>query len=344
MMKNRKLILPMVLAVVVSILAGCGNVQDVALKEDVGPKTIEVADESEPVVAETEVNATAESVEADTSDTNVGGDDFPGLYGYEYESPYEGQEGVMFTDWYYFFPNHKGVYVGEDSVYFSWDDEGVLTYDGGSTEKIEYDDAAGTVVTTETDNEFKTGTVYTRYEGNVILPGNNIGNVDSCDDGIYNAEFFGEDVTGNKDSFEVSFKLFIEDAFDIVDVHCLKVGDAIMYSDVVSEIEEIDEQDGGVVLNRDCPGKVETVLTAQDESNCYTASGFGGDISVSYVGSYTFAVSDNARLTVTEDGTDREMAKDEMFDFLKENYGNKYTTTIRTEAGKVVEIFINSNY
>ena len=325
------------------MLAGCNNISVTINDKDAGEYLEEKANQLEK--SETEVAEIPESeevleVEEDTQTEDVKAQDeelnIAGLYRYDYESPYEDQEGVMFTDWIYFMPNHYGMMDSQDYVYFTWNEDGTIEYvDSDITEQFEYDGESDSITLLSSDEPIPDIT-YIRHEGAVVTPGTFVGGEYSTDDGTFGADFYGEEIEGNAEDYSMRVRIYSEDAYDIVDIGNLKEGDVIIADNCIVEVKSLDKKNDSIVINDDSEGITRITLTSPEESCCFVAEGLFGKTS-SDLGAYVKKVSKDVKYTYIENGTN-EYTGEEAFEKLCKTYGTQYTTKVMIAGGEICEV------
>lgn len=342
-MKKKVLKIAVAAVLSASVLAGC----DVAINNKPVDEIAAEKDEKEAALEETDTSASSDEKAAEETDeaasTDVEEDDavaeedlIPGLYRFDYESPYEDQEGVIFTDWVYFMPNHYGMIDTQDYAYFEWNEDGTMKYlDSDTVDKFTYDAGKDSISVYRNGDETYADE-YVRLKGNVLTPGTYIGNNVSTDEGTYSAVYYGDEIKGTQDKYSMRVRLYSEDAFDIVDVHNLKVGDALFADNCIIEVKTLEEKDGKILINEEAEGITNFSLVPQDESNCYTAEGWFGTAS-SELGVYELEVSKDVIYTYNEGGQ-KVYKGEEAYEKLKESYGSQYTTKVVISGGKITEI------
>ena len=358
-MKNKALKSIFAAAVVAMMLAGCGKVnvsvngdslEDfVAQQEETASDADETSDEEsdDASASESEGDANDEGTSSDAQneadDASVADDEagVVGLYRYDYESPYEDQEGVIFTNWIYLMPNHYGMMDIQDYSYFTWEDDGTIEYLNDATDaKFEYNEETNSItVTTDEGNDAYTEE-YVRHEGNVITPGTFVGDDFSTDDGIFPASFYGDEITGHKDNYSLRVRLYSEDVFDIIDVHNLAVGDVIVVDNCIVEVKTLEEKEGKIFINEDTEGITNITLKTEGDSNGFTAEGLFGR-AVTDLGVVMVKASDDLVYTYMEDGEHVYRGKDAFYQ-LKDAYGTQYTTEIMIEDGIITQIITDA--
>lgn len=325
------------------MLTGCNSLKVTINEQEIDEYLANKADKTEESDAQDEQIPESEEI-AESEETTQSEDatlpeeelSIAGLYRYDYESPYEDQEGVMFTDWIYFMPNHYGMMDAQDYIYFTWNEDGVIEYlDSDITEQFKYDEESDSITLVSSDAPIP-DTVYTRHEGVVIVPGTFIGGEYSTDDGTFSASFYGDEIEGDARDYSLRVRLYSEDAYDIVDIGNLKVGDAIVVDNSIVEVKTLEKKDDSIVINDDSEGITRITLTSPEESCCFVAEGLFGT-TVSDLGAYSKKASEDIKYTYIENGTNEYTGK-EAYDKLCKSYGTQYTTKVMIAGGEILEV------
>ncbi len=162
-------------------------------------------------------------------------------------------------------------------------------------------------------------------------------------DGIYPVAFDRGDVlSGASGVFMNAVHVFSEDVYDIVDVNTLAVGDTLVVSGESYAVTGVENLDGDVLVNGGLDEGGFT-LVPEDESNCYRVRGYDDLTTYTERGVTTLMVDPSATFT---DGWNIEAdpvmtGYDGIVEAMQASENDSFTpynTTVRIEAGKVVEI------
>ena len=174
---------------------------------------------------------------------------------------------------------------------------------------------------------------------NIITPNNPEIDIDALANGEYPAAF---DHDGLSDG-ALTFTVYWEDTFDIVEISLLAPGDTLYVGDTVVEVETVKEDDGDLLINGGLDEGGVT-LRAYDEDNCWRAVEYDDQHTYMNWGETTLPLADDVTFT---DGWDNEKDPEtatgleavaeaitgaEMDAFIPQN------TTVRVEDGQIVEI------
>jgi ketosteroid isomerase-like protein len=175
--------------------------------------------------------------------------------------------------------------------------------------------------------------------GKIITPNNPEIDIEALADGIYPVAF---EFDGLADG-DLTFTVYWEDSFDIVEINELAAGDTLYVNDTVVEVETVEEDDGDLLINGGLDNGGVT-LRAYDEDNVWKAV-LEDDMHTYFNwGETTLPLADDVTFTdgwdiekepVTVTGAEavaEAIAGTEMDAFIPQN------TTVRVEDGKIVEI------
>jgi ketosteroid isomerase-like protein len=173
----------------------------------------------------------------------------------------------------------------------------------------------------------------------IITPNNPEIDIEALADGIYPVAF---EFDGLADG-DLTFTVYWEDSFDIVEINELAAGDTLYVNDTVVEVETVEEDDGDLLINGGLDNGGVT-LRAYDEDNVWKAVLEDDTHTYFNWGETTLPLADDVTFTdgwdiekepVTVTGAEavaEAIAGTEMDAFIPQN------TTVRVEDGKIVEI------
>ena len=175
--------------------------------------------------------------------------------------------------------------------------------------------------------------------GNIITPNNPGIDIEALADGEYPAAFEPADLADG----ELTFTVYWEDTFDVVEISQLAPGDTLYVGDTVVDVETVEEDDGDLLINGGLDNGGVT-LRPYDEDNCWKAV-LENDLHTYFNwGETTLPVSDGVTFT---DGWDIEKdpvtvtgaeAVAEAISTTEMDAFSPLNTTVRVEGGKIVEI------
>lgn len=161
-------------------------------------------------------------------------------------------------------------------------------------------------------------------------------------DGIYPVAFNPGDVlSGASGIYMNAVHVYTEDWYDIVDIDALKAGDSIVVDGETLLVESV-EDDGAVIINGGFEAGGAT-LVGEEDGNGYRFCGYDDIATYTERGVTTLVVDPSATYT---DSSDIEkapvtVAYDGIVEAIQTSENDSfvpYNTTVRVEAGKVVEI------
>ena len=173
----------------------------------------------------------------------------------------------------------------------------------------------------------------------IITPNNPEIDIEALADGIYPVAF---EFDGLADG-DLTFTVYWEDSFDIVEINELAAGDTLYVNDTVVEVETVEEDDGDLLINGGLDNGGVT-LRAYDEDNVWKAVLEDDEHTYFNWGETTLPLADDVTFSdgwdiekepVTVTGAEavaEAIAGTEMDAFIPQN------TTVRVEDGKIVEI------
>ncbi len=170
--------------------------------------------------------------------------------------------------------------------------------------------------------------------------------IDKLKDGVYHVNIKANDIFSEEDSrCSVFADIYLKETYDIVDMNTLAVGDGIECDGIVTEIESIENENGGIYIN----GGVDVGgldFVALDKENCYVYKGFDDIATYRKYGMASLMLSKDCVIT---DKSNLEkpdgitVKADEFKDYVDNNntYICVYNTVITVEAGEITEITIH---
>jgi len=166
--------------------------------------------------------------------------------------------------------------------------------------------------------------------------------VNNLEDGEYPVSFNRGDVMkGASGIYMNAVHIFTEDWYDIVDIENLKAGDSIVVNGETVKIDSIEIDDGVAINGGSLKGGID--LGTQEDTNGYRYYGDDDISAYTEQGVTTLVVDSSATYTDASD-IDAEPVKadyDGMVEAMQSSeneFFTQYNTTVRIEAGKVVEI------
>lgn len=175
--------------------------------------------------------------------------------------------------------------------------------------------------------------------GNIITPNNPGIDIEALADGEYPAAFEPAALADGV----LTFTVYWEDTFDVVEISQLAPGDTLYVGDTVVDVETVEEDDGDLLINGGLDEGGVT-LRAYDEDNVWRAVEYDDHHTYFNWGETTLPVSDDVTFTdgwdiekepVTVSGAEavtEAVSGTEMDSFIPLN------TTVCVEGGKIVEI------
>ena len=173
----------------------------------------------------------------------------------------------------------------------------------------------------------------------IITPNNPEIDIEALADGEYPAAFEPAALADG----ELTFTVYWEDTFDVVEISQLAPGDTLYVGDTVVDVETVEEDDGDLLINGGLDNGGVT-LRPYDEDNCWKAV-LENDLHTYFNwGETTLPLSEDVTFTdgwdiekdpVTVTGAEavaEAITGAEMDAFIPEN------TTVRVEDGRIVEI------
>ena len=177
----------------------------------------------------------------------------------------------------------------------------------------------------------------------IITPNNPEIDIEALADGEYPAAFEPADLADG----ELTFTVYWEDTFDVVEISQLAPGDTLYVGDTVVDVETVEQDDGDLLINGGLDNGGVT-LRPYDEDNCWRAVLEDDYHTYFNWGETTLPVSDDVTFTdgwdiekdpVTVTGAEavaeaitEAITGAEMDAFIPEN------PTVRVEDGRIVEI------
>lgn len=174
----------------------------------------------------------------------------------------------------------------------------------------------------------------------IVTPNNPEIDIEALADGIYPTAFEPDDLADDA----LTFTVYWEDTFDIVEISQLAEGDYIYVGDVLVEIKTLEREDGGDLLINGGLDEGGVTLRAYDEDNVWRAVLEDDQHTYFNWGETTLPLAEDVAFTdgwdigkdpVTVTGADsvaEAINATEMDAFIPEN------TTVRVEDGRIVEI------
>ena len=177
-------------------------------------------------------------------------------------------------------------------------------------------------------------------EGHIVTPNNPEIDINELADGEYPAAF---EPTALADG-ALTFTVYSEDTFDIVEIEQLTAGDTLYVGDTVVEVESVERDDDGDLLINGGLDEGGVDLRAYEEDNCWRAVGYDDYHTYFNWGETTLPIAEDVTFTdswdiekepVTVNGIEavtEAVNNTEMDSFICLN------TTVRVEDGKIAEI------
>ena len=228
------------------------------------------------------------------------------------------------------------VYEDGEAV-FSLNGEGLLVWDDKKEQAGE--GRAFALVPEEETTEDETAEDETQATGRTVEPMIPEYDFDALADGTYPVYF---EPAALKDG-TLSFTVYSQDVFDIVDISTLEVGDSLVVNGIPFVVETLERDDGDLLINGGLDNGGLT-LRAFDEDNCwkvvmeddYSTYTERGDAALPLADSVTFTDGwDIEKDPVTVSGAE---AVADAITGTDMNYFSPLNTTARVEDGQIVEI------
>ena len=167
--------------------------------------------------------------------------------------------------------------------------------------------------------------------------------VNALADGIYPVSFDRGDVlSGTSGIYMNAVHIFTEDWYDLVDINTLAVGDTLVVEGEPLEVKSVENREGTVVVNGGLDeGGVE--LIGEEDTNGYRVWGFDDLATYTEQGVTTLVIDPSATYTDASDidGEPVTASYDGIVEAMQSSDNDSFgpsSTTVRIEAGKVVEI------
>ena len=174
----------------------------------------------------------------------------------------------------------------------------------------------------------------------IITPNNPEIDIEALADGEYPAAFEPAALADG----ELTFTVYWEDTFDVVEISQLAPGDTLYVGDTVVDVETVEQDEYGDLLINGGLDNGGVTLRAYDEDNCWRAV-LEDDLHTYFKwGETTLPLSEDVTFT---DGWDIEKdpvtvsgaeAVADAITGTDMNYFSSLNTTVRVEDGKIVEI------
>lgn len=174
----------------------------------------------------------------------------------------------------------------------------------------------------------------------IITPNNPEIDIEALADGEYPAAFEPAALADG----ELTFTVYWEDTFDVVEISQLAPGDTLYVGDTVVDVETVEKDEYGDLLINGGLDEGGVTLRAYDEDNVWRAVEDDDHHTYFNWGETTLPVSDDVTFT---DGWDIENdpvtvtgaeAVADAITGTDMNYFSSLNTTVRVEGGKIVEI------
>ena len=216
----------------------------------------------------------------------------------------------------------EAVFSLDDAGNLIWDDRKENAGEGRTFEPVAVEEA---------DEDEPTG--------QIVTPNNPEIDIEALADGEYPAAFEPADLADGA----LTFTVYWEDTFDVVEISQLAPGDSLFVDDTLVDVETVEEDDGDLLINGGLDEGGVT-LRAYDEDNVWRAvlendlhTYFNwGETTLPLADDVTFADSwDIEKDPVTVTGAE---AVADAITGTDMNYFRSLNTTVRVEGGKIVEI------
>ena len=174
----------------------------------------------------------------------------------------------------------------------------------------------------------------------IITPNNPEIDIEALADGEYPAAFEPAALADG----ELTFTVYWEDTFDVVEISQLAPGDTLYVGDTVVDVETVEEDECGDLLINGGLDNGGVTLRPYDEDNCWRAVLEDDYHTYFNWGEATLPLSEDVTFT---DGWDIEKdpvtvsgaeAVADAITGTDMNYFSSLNTTVRVEGGKIVEI------
>ena len=159
-------------------------------------------------------------------------------------------------------------------------------------------------------------------------------------DGEYPAAFDLDALDGDR----LTLTLFTVDSYDIVDISTLAVGDYIVIDGQALEVDSLEKDEyGDLLINGGMDGEGYD-LRAYDEDNCWRVAELDDYPTWTEQGEVTLPLADDVKYTDSSDIDGDAVTGTGIAEMVQaveetgEDGFDEYDTTVRIEAGKIVEI------
>ena len=163
----------------------------------------------------------------------------------------------------------------------------------------------------------------------IITPNNPEIDIEALADGEYPAAFEPAALADG----ELTFTVYWEDTFDVVEISQLAPGDTLYVGDTVVDVETVEEDDGDLLINGGLD-EYGVTLRAYDEDNCWRAV-LEDDLHTYFKWGETTDGWDIEKDPVTVTGAE---AVAEAISTTEMDAFSPLNTTVRVEDGQIVEI------
>ena len=317
-----------------AMFAGCGNrsvsSENAAAVAESSSDTDESAEEDQSV-AETAEDNEASDEAAEKTEAAVSA----GVY---YMQTEEQIEDYTVTNTSYVILNEDGTgkWCVQDLVDITWNDSEIKA--DPAVYSVQADEKGNLTIVDEAAPEIEN--VYTRLEGKLVMPAQYDITPGHIEDGIYPCAFSAADQSfeGGQDETLKNVEIFTVQTYDIVDMHQLAAGDAIITGTEMTVVTDVSDENGFITVNggNENGGKE---YRAMDEDNCYIYAGMDDYPSYTYYFTGDFPISEDVVFTDSSDlSAEAEYHYADLKDGMTKDYFFNGNTTIQLENGTVIAI------